>query len=45
MNLKIENPPVTLRELCLDKVRNAIITGYFPSGKDWLKERYVKNLA
>ncbi|HFF4885326.1 TPA: GntR family transcriptional regulator, partial [Acinetobacter baumannii] len=24
MNLKIENPPVTLRELCLDKVRNAI---------------------
>ncbi|MDW7583275.1 hypothetical protein, partial [Acinetobacter baumannii] len=21
MNLKIENPPVTLRELCLDKVR------------------------
>ncbi len=26
MNLKIENPPVTLRELCLDKVRNAIIT-------------------
>lgn len=33
MNLKIENPPVTLRELCLDKVRNAIITGYFPSGK------------
>ncbi len=33
MNLTIENPPVTLRELSLDKLRNAIISGYFPAGK------------
>ena len=33
MNLRIETPPLTLREICLDKVRDAIITGYFPSGK------------
>ncbi|MCB4320765.1 GntR family transcriptional regulator [Alcaligenes sp. 13f] len=33
MNLKIEHPPATLRELCQAKLRNAIITGYFPSGR------------
>jgi len=33
MNLTIENPPVTLRELSLAKLRNAIISGYFPAGK------------
>jgi GntR family transcriptional regulator, trigonelline degradation regulator len=33
MNLTIENPPVTLRELSLNKLRNAIISGYFPAGK------------
>lgn len=32
MSLKIENPPATLRELSLDKLRNAIISGYFPAG-------------
>lgn len=32
MSLKIDNPPVTLRELSLNKLRNAIISGYFPAG-------------
>ncbi|MFX4308101.1 GntR family transcriptional regulator, partial [Acinetobacter soli] len=33
MNLKIEHPPITLREMALTNLRNAIITGYFPAGK------------
>ncbi|EOB4184035.1 GntR family transcriptional regulator [Acinetobacter baumannii] len=45
MNLKIENPPVTLRELCLDKVRNAIITGYFPSGKKLVERTLCEELG
>ena len=36
--LKIENTPVTLRELALVKVRQAIISGYFKAG-DRLVER------
>ncbi|HCQ9341623.1 TPA: GntR family transcriptional regulator [Acinetobacter baumannii] len=45
MNLKIENPPVTLRKLCLDKVRNAIITGYFPSGKRLVERTLCEELG
>lgn len=45
MNLKIENPPLTLRELCLDKVRNAIITGYFPSGKRLVERTLCEELG
>lgn len=45
MNLKIENPPVTLRELCLDKVRNAIIAGYFPSGKRLVERTLCEELG
>ncbi|HDX6163022.1 TPA: GntR family transcriptional regulator [Acinetobacter baumannii] len=45
MNIKIENPPVTLRELCLDKVRNAIITGYFPSGKRLVERTLCEELG
>lgn len=37
-SLKIENTPVTLRELALEKVRRAIISGYFKAG-DRLVER------
>lgn len=37
-SLKIENTPVTLRELALAKVRQAIISGYFKAG-DRLVER------
>lgn len=37
-SLKIENTPVTLRELVLAKVRQAIISGYFKAG-DRLVER------
>ena len=37
-SLKIENTPVTLRELALEKVRQAIISGYFKAG-DRLVER------
>ncbi|HCW6185584.1 TPA: GntR family transcriptional regulator, partial [Acinetobacter baumannii] len=39
------NPPVTLRELCLDKVRNAIITGYFPSGKRLVERTLCEELG
>jgi len=45
MSLKIENPPVTLRELCLNKVRNAIITGYFPSGKRLVERALCEELG
>lgn len=45
MSLKIENPPVTLRELCLEKVRNAIITGYFPSGKRLVERSLCEELG
>ncbi|EXR26720.1 bacterial regulatory s, gntR family protein [Acinetobacter sp. 1281984] len=45
MNLKIKTPPVTLRELCLDKVRNAIITGYFPSGKRLVERTLCEELG
>ncbi|OLV37226.1 GntR family transcriptional regulator, partial [Acinetobacter baumannii] len=38
-------PPVTLRELCLDKVRNAIITGYFPSGKRLVERTLCEELG
>ena len=37
-SLKIENTPVTLRELALEKIREAIISGYFKAG-DRLVER------
>ncbi|MDL4915169.1 MAG: GntR family transcriptional regulator [Enterobacterales bacterium endosymbiont of Blomia tropicalis] len=39
-SLKIENAPVTLRELALNKVRQAIIAGYFKAG-DRLVERQL----
>lgn len=45
MNLKIDNPPVTLRELCLEKMRNAIITGYFPSGKRLVERTLCEELG
>ena len=45
MNLKIENPPVTLRELCLEKLRNAIITGYFPSGTRLVERTLCEELG
>lgn len=45
MSLKIENPPVTLRELCLNKVRDAIITGYFPSGKRLVERNLCEELG
>lgn len=45
MNLKIENPPVTLRELCLEKLRNAIISGYFPSGTRLVERSLCQELG
>ena len=45
MNHKIENPPVTIRELCLNKVRDAIITGYFPSGKRLVERTLCEELG
>ncbi len=39
-SLRIENAPVTLRELALKKVRQAIIAGYFKAG-DRLVERQL----
>lgn len=41
-SLKIENAPVTLRELALEKIRQAIISGYFQAG-DRLVERTLCN--
>jgi len=32
MDLKIDHAPVTLREKCLERMRDAIITGHFASG-------------
>ncbi|PKH22361.1 GntR family transcriptional regulator [Enterobacterales bacterium CwR94] len=40
--LKIENAPVTLRELALNNVRRAIISGYFAAG-DRLVERSLSD--
>lgn len=45
MSLKIESPPLTLREICLDKVRDAIITGYFPSGKRLVERTLCEELG
>lgn len=33
MPLKISAPPTSLRELCLEKMKEAIISGYLPSGQ------------
>lgn len=45
MNLKIENPPLTLREICLDKIRTGIITGYFPSGTRLVERALCEQLG
>lgn len=45
MNLKIESPPLTLREICLEKVRDAIITGYFPAGKRLVERSLCEELG
>lgn len=45
MNLRIESPPLTLREICLEKVRDAIITGYFPSGKRLVERTLCEELG
>lgn len=45
MNLKIENPPVTLRELSLNKLRNAIINGYFPAGTRLVERKLCEEMG
>lgn len=45
MSLKITTPVVTLRELCLDKLREAIYTGYFPSGTRLVERQLCEDLG
>ena len=45
MSLKITTPVVTLRELCLDKLREAIYTGYFPSGTRLIERQLCEDLG
>ncbi|AWH47682.1 GntR family transcriptional regulator [Isoptericola jiangsuensis] len=45
MNLRIDHSPVTLREKCLEKLRNAIITGYFPSGARLVERTLCEQLG
>lgn len=45
MNLKIEQPPITLREMALANLRNAIITGYFPAGKRLIERVLCEELG
>jgi DNA-binding GntR family transcriptional regulator len=45
MNLKIEHSQVTLREKCLEKLRDAIITGYFPSGARLVERSLCEQLG
>ena len=40
LSLRIEQPPQTLREIVLDRLRSAIISGYFKSGER-LVERHL----
>ncbi|MEH2919992.1 GntR family transcriptional regulator [Samsonia erythrinae] len=44
-SLRIENTPVTLRELALEKVRQAIITGYFQAGDRLVERRLTEELG
>ncbi|VTP61075.1 Uncharacterised protein [Serratia rubidaea] len=43
--LKIENAPLTLRELALNNVRRAIISGYFAAATGWWNARSARNWA
>lgn len=45
LSLKIENTPVTLRELALTKVRQAIITGYFKAGERLVERQLTEQLG
>lgn len=45
MSLKIDTPQVTLRELALNKVKEAIFTGYFPSGTRLVERRLCEELG
>lgn len=45
MSLKITTPVVTLRELCLKKIREAIYTGYFPSGTRLVERQLCEDLG
>lgn len=45
MSLKIETPQITLRELALNKVKEAIFTGYFPSGTRLVERRLCEELG
>lgn len=45
MNLRIDHTSVTLREMCLEKLRNAIITGYFPSGARLVERTLCEQLG
>ena len=43
--LKIERPPATLREMALERMRSAIITGYFKSGERLVERPLCEQLG
>lgn len=45
MSLKISKIPPTLREICLEKLRTAILTGYFSSGERLIERKLSDNLG
>lgn len=44
-SLKIETPPTTLREMALDRMRDAIIAGYFDSGQRLVERKLCDQLG
>lgn len=45
MSLKITTPPTSLRELCLAKMKEAIFTGYLPSGMRLVERSLCEELG
>ncbi len=44
-SLKIDNPPVTLREMALEKMRNAIIAGVFEPGQRLIERTLCEQMG
>lgn len=44
-SLRIENPPITLREMALDRLRNAIIAGAFAPGQRLVERTLCEQLG
>lgn len=44
-SLKIESPPTTLREMALERMRDAVIAGYFESGQRLVERKLCEQLG